>query len=389
VGDKKFISKQKDPETGEMKYYYQNWSNNNAYDYLEQPFRTILRSVQEGIEKDDQLMTGLVKGIGTAFSRAMEPFVSESIAPEAIIDIVARGGVTREGKKLYTDNTPIEDQARIIMEHLLETQIPFSKSQMSRLYYAAKGIPDPKGNVYDIEKELPGLLGWRLIEIDPVKGLGFKITDYDTNRRESVREFTGGDSRLLSRPSTAEQVARQFFVANRALFNAQQNMHLDLKAANEFEVSDEELAAVFEDRDRSQKEYGPLFEGAFQPYVPSENIIKKFAQKAEEFAASDPNYVNPFEQAAPMIIQMIQDMAGSDLSKPFNFKLSDYGLEEEQEAPAGRDPTLGALPEQPMPNQQVIQPQQAAITQSGLTPTESALLSPAEQQMRLKQRGLV
>jgi len=43
-----------------------------------------------------------------------------------------------------------------------------------------------------------------------------------------------------------------------------------------------------------------------------------------------------------------------------------------------------------MPNQQVIQPQQqAAITQSGLTPTESALLSPAEQQIRLRQRGLV
>jgi hypothetical protein len=83
-------------------------------------------------------------------------------------------------------------------------------------------------------------------------------------------------------------------------------------------------------------------------------------------------------------------MAGSDLSKPFNFKLSDYGIEEEQETgPAGNvDPTLGALPEQPMPNQQVIQPQQAAITQSGLTPTESALLSPAEQQIRLKQRGL-
>jgi hypothetical protein len=26
-------------------------------------------------------------------------------------------------------------------------------------------------NVYDIEKELPGLLGWRLIKVDPVGGL--------------------------------------------------------------------------------------------------------------------------------------------------------------------------------------------------------------------------
>jgi len=90
---------------------------------------------------------------------------------------------------------------------------------------------------------------------------------------------------------------------------------------------------------------------------------------------------------------MINDMAGADLSKPFKFKLSDYGIEEEETTPTkggSFNPYRSQLPEQPMPNQQVIQPQQqAAITQSGLTPTESALLSPAEQQIRLRQRGLV
>ena len=54
VGDKKFISYDED-EDGKRTYYYQNWSNNNAYDYLEQPFRTMLRSVQEGIETDINL----------------------------------------------------------------------------------------------------------------------------------------------------------------------------------------------------------------------------------------------------------------------------------------------------------------------------------------------
>jgi hypothetical protein len=65
-------------------------------------------------------------------------------------------------------------------------------------------------------------------------------------------------------------------------------------------------------------------------------------------------------------------------------------LKKEETGPTNNvDPfRKSALPEQPMPNQQVIQPQQAAITQSGLTPTESALLSPEEQQIRLKQRGL-
>jgi hypothetical protein len=389
VGDKKFISYDED-ENGKKTYYYQNWSNNNAYDYLEQPFRTLLRSVQEGIETEDQLITGFVNGISNAFSKAVEPFVSESIAPEALIDIIIRGGVTKEGKKLYTESTPIEDKARIALEHIINTQIPFSKSQLSRIYYAAKGLPDPKGNIYDIEKELPGLLGWRLIEIDPVKGLGFKITGYDTKQRNDVREFTGGDSRLLSSPSTKDEVIRQFFVANRALFDTQQNMHLDLKAANEFDVEDQELAEVFEKRNRSAKEYGPLFTGEFRPYIPSESIIQKFEEKSEEFRLANPGYVNPFEAALPTIADMIDAFSGADLSKSFKFNLSDFGVEEVQETKPF-DPFSSALPPTPMPVEQVIQTaavQAPGIMNQGLTMTENALLSEEEKQMRLRQRGL-
>ena len=49
------------------------------------------------------------------------------------------------------------------------------------------------------------------------------------------------------------------------------------------------------------------------------------------------------------------------------------------------------LPQTPMPSAQVLQPQPQApgnITSQGLTPTELALLSPEEQQIRLRQRGL-
>jgi uncharacterized protein YbcI len=42
-----------------------------------------------------------------------------------------------------------------------------------------------------------------------------------------------------------------------------------------------------------------------------------------------------------------------------------------------------------MPNPSVVQaPAQMNMMQNGLTPTESALLSQEEQQIRLKQRGL-
>ena len=56
--------------------------------------------------------------------------------------------------------------------------------------------------------------------INPVKGLDFKITELDDASRNAVREFTGGDTRLLSSPTDRKEVLRQFFIANRALFEA-------------------------------------------------------------------------------------------------------------------------------------------------------------------------
>ena len=388
IADKKFISYDVDKKTGKKTFYYQNWSNNNAYDYLESPFRNMLKSVQDGIETEDQLVKGFIQGISNAFSKSIEPFVSESIAPEVLFDIFTREGVTREGKKLYTEQTPVPDKVRITLEHILETQIPFSKAQLSRIYYAAQGIPDPKGNIYEIEKELPGLLGWRLIKIDPVKGLDFKITEYDRSSRDSVREFVGGDSRLLTRPVTKEEIIQQFYIANKSLFDTQQKMHLDLKAANKFEVDDSELAQVFERRQRSQKEYGPLFGGQFKPYVPSESIMQKFQGKALEFNEANPGYGDPFQEAIPVLGEMIRSFQGADLSKKFKFNLKDFIQEKIQ--PPSFDPYRGELPPQPMPSPQVVTPPmpQVSSLNQGLTPSESTLLSREEQNIRLRQRGL-
>ena len=388
VGDKKLISYEE--KDGKKTYYYQNWSANNAYDYLETPFRTMLRKVQEGIESEEQLSKGLVKGISDAFSKSIEPFVTESIAPEAIIDIFVRGGETREGKRLYTEQTPLEDKIRIITKHIIDTQIPLSKSQMTRLFYAYQGLPEPKtGQVYDIEKELPGLLGWRLIKIDPIRGLDFKITGYDKAKRGAVREFTGGDSRLLSAPATKEEVIRQFFVTNKALFNAQQKMHLDLEAGRQFDVTDDDYVQVFEKRLRSVNEYGPFIDGVFMPYKPSENIARKFEEKSQEFQRTNPGYKNPFEEALPVIIDMIEKMQDTDLKKEFPFKPSDFGIDAKTPT-GGQDPILDSLGEVPMPSTSVVQTAQATpnVMNTGLTPTEQALLSEEERMIALRNRGL-
>ena len=384
IDDKKFITKEAQPD-GTNKYYYQNWSNNNAYDYLEAPFRTLLKRVQKGIDNEEQLSRGFVEGISEAFSRALEPFVSESIAPEAIIDILVREGVTREGKKLYTDSTPVADKIQIAIKHITKTQIPFSKAQFERLYYAARDLPDPRTGIrYEVEKELPGLIGWRLREIDPIRSIGFKITKYDQKRRNDTREFTSGDSRLLSGGvKTKEEVIRQFFIANRALFDTQQTMHLDLKAANEFEASDQQLAAVFQERNSPAREYIPLFTGQFNPYIPSQGLARKFYTIAQDTG------VNPFQEAMPVIEQMIRQFQKLRLDQSFGLKLEDFGIQDKEDTYV--DPLKMGQLETPGVNPELVQNpmmNNMNVMQTGLTPTEQALLLPWEKAVRLKNRGM-
>lgn len=80
---------------------------------------------------------------------------------------------------------------------------------------------------------------------------------------------------------------------------------------------------------------------------------------------------------------MYQDFQGQNLNGNWNFKLEDYLPDTD---PQGQS----ALPEQPMPSPQVVgsRPQAPGVMQSGLTPSETALLSDEEKMIRLRQRGL-
>jgi len=109
----------------------------------------------------------------------------------------------------------------------------------------------------------------------------------------------------------------------------------------------------------------------------------------------DTGLPNPFEEAAPIIDKMYDAFSDKLLTDPeFEFKLEDF-LPQPAADVTGQQ---SALPPQPMPDPSVVgqiqqnQPMQGGQqfnTSQGLTPTEMALLSPEEQQMRLKQRGLV
>ena len=166
-------------------------------------------------------------------------------------------------------------------------------------------------------------------------------------------------------------------------------MHLDLKAANEFEVEDDQLAEVFERRGIPSAAYGGFFEGEFIPYIPSNNILNKFYEIDEK------NGTNSIEEALPIIENMVEAFESMDLSKPFKFKMSDFGIKDIEEGEGQEegsqldDPLKSALPTPDVNPALMSQVLPSTNTmETGLTPTEQALLSNEEKAIRLRQRGM-
>jgi hypothetical protein len=367
----------RDPETGEL--YYTDWSKNNVYDTLTRPFQSVLANIQQGIEDEEILLKGFMKGIAKAAGETASPFISESIYTEALADIFVRNGKTREGQELYDENTPTGEAIEIALTHLTKTLKP-TTAPFERTYKAIKGIPGKGPTMYEVPYELAGIFGFRLEKVNPEKALGFYLYDLREGQSDATKLFTGGKFGVLSgEPKTPKDVIERYFVANKQLFKVRKDMLNHIRNAMTLGVNPNKLEDIFEERGIPKSTLEELLSGEFDAFFPSDKIQEKFEKNAREG-----NQINPFLEAEGTLESMrnlfeIQNLYG------------DFDLDLEQFLPDTQPDGQSALPPTPMPDQQVIQTaavQAPGNLNQGLTNTENALLSEEEKQIRLRQRGL-
>ena len=360
-------------EDGELRYI--DFSHSNAYDVIARPFNTLFNNILEGQQDDRTLLSGFVRGVNEAGAELMNPFISESIWTEAVTDLTVRGGVTQEGRRLYTDETSAGDKAKIRFLHLGNALAP-SYKQGQRLLQASFGTPDKRGEILNIGPELAGFMGLRPIKVNPLQSMGFKISEYQEGIRNARREFTGGAFGLLRggriKPN---DVIRRYYVSNRARFNVQQEMFKNINAAGILGVDTSRLRTEFSDRQIAGKTFNNLRNAKFEPYFPSEDIRKRFGEIAENLG--DPNI---YLEVAPTLRAMRSLFKTIPLFGSFDAELDDFLFEDIQTPP---------LPVTPDISRQALATNNIPVSQTGLTQTEQALLSPEEQQIRLRQRGVV
>ena len=394
----------RDTSTGELKYI--DFSHSNAYDLLARPFRTLSNEIIAGTKDGDTILNGFIAGADEAVIEMVSPFIDESIWTEAVRDITTRGGRTRDGRVLYTDQTPIGDKTYIRIAHLLKTIDP-SLQKYQRVLKAAAEQPTKTGDILELGDEMAGLVGFRPIAVDPQKAMGFKIAEYQRGIREARREFTGGFFGLLrGGPIAPNDIITRFYESNKARFNVMKEMNKNINAAQILGESAANLRREFTDRQLSGNTFANLQRGRFDPYTPSEDIRARFREIARNLGTTD-----VFQLVFPSLRRMVNDMRRIPLNGNFQKTIEppafatgglvyEPTLEEEdgtgidlQDYLVDTSPVgSAALPQTPMPNPEVVQPPMPQVPgnmNQGLTPTENALLSEEEKQIRLRQRGLV
>ena len=355
------------------KYKYIDFSHGFFYVTMIQPVQTTLATVQRDPNAPlvPQLLDGMVKATGKVF----EPFIQESIWIGVVLDLFARKGRTKEGRQIWNERDEPGDKLSTAIEYAAKELSPGSREQLVRLY---KALTDQtvKGTKYEIPDELMGLFGFRKVPLNLEKTLNFRIQKFKRDTRNE-RNLIYAGTRTGDPVKDENIIIRQFIEANKQRYETYSKMRRLYDAVKVLGMRDKKIEEEFGDRN-ALKLYGFIEDNKFEPFSVSTDVIAAYAKESDE-----KNIPNPLNKKVLKKLEKIsKDMIKLKLNQEFNIDVNKYLLPESDTS------MVPPLPEQPMPNVSVAQAT-PNVMQTGLTPTESALLSEEEKMIALKNRGMV
>ena len=358
------------------KYKYIDFSHGFFYDTMIQPVQTTLSTVQKG-GPDAPLVPMILDSMVKAGDKVLDPFIGEAIWTGVVLDIFARGGETKDGRRIFNERDPLGDKISKSFQHAAYELSPFSAAQLIRLYKASIGETQ-KGTEYKIPDELLGFTGFRKVPIDLEKNLNFKIAEFKRNTfKERGIIFKG--TRTGDPVKDKNQIIRQYITANKQHLETFSKMRRTYDAVKVLGMRDDKIAEEFADQ-KSTPLYGFIEDNTFKPFNISNDVIAGFEKLSEE-----KNIPNPLDDEVLDILENIQDkLFEQQLNKPFVINEEDYLIKD-----ANQVSVVPPLPEQPMPNAEIVQQTPLPVNQTGLTITEQALLSEEEKMIKLRDRGMV
>jgi len=406
----------------EGNFKYINYSYFNPYDTISRPARAIFNGVASGKINQENLRTTLFNsffwndrtGQPGAFTEILLPFIDEAIGIEAALDITVRGGKTRTGSTIYSETDSTPEIIGKSLNHMLSVLEPGAVRSARRVYDGVTQRFTDYGTMYDGATEITALLtGQRIQDSKPINSVPFIISSYQKDKESIQNSF---NKPAYSARNSILDKANAYADASIKSFQSQKQMYQILQDAETLGIGTD-MEENLKKRLTKSDAY-KLIRGDFKPITFSKERIKGALERAEDelyrvtgksfskrLSALEDTYftlndmkigLNNFsldssteEFRQEIKKYYINPLFQEEESIFYQPKQSSAPLEDNKQSSI---PNLGpGIIDSPPVNPQVVSvvnPLAGLIQGTGLTATENALLSPAEQAIRLRQRGI-
>ena len=369
------------------KYKYIDFSRGYFYDTIVNPVQAVITQVEK--DKEGPLVPALAEGMVRASWRLVEPFVSEAIWVGGILDILVRGGKTRQGTQVYNPREPWGDKVKKAIMHQAKVISPGSRVQMERLYAAVVG-KTIKGQDFEIPDELLGLVGARPAPMDIMKSMNIFINEYLRKNERLERNITFQGLRTGD-PVEPNDLIEQFITANKQKYESFSELRRKIDAGGVLGYK-QDIEDLFTRREET-RDYNMIMDNEFRPFTITADTIRSFEYLEEDQAKKGLFFKSPLDdRMLDTLDRIIEDMENIPLNSEWTIDADDYKY---KAVPSGaidkilpkKDEVLEGgwekvqtppLPKTPMPVVNNAALTTAKNPETNLTRSEEALLSPSE-----------
>ena len=328
----------------------------------------------------------------------LESYISTPIGLEPLFDI--KRGRTSNGKIIFSPTDSPSEKFEKRWKHVLRTLEPGIITSSRKLKNAFFKQPTPSGILRETGDVLVGAsTGLKPFNVNIIEALDYKISEYASIRSnvfkgEKFYKFNDIYNR------GGQVIVDEFIDIQREAFRQQKLIYDAIEAARAIGVSNKDLRKAFKARKGlSSSVIRNIMKGKFVPVTYSETLFNKkidILNKREKEQNFDFGLSKRFIFPKSDMNRVIRKLKRDNLSDEFYYDKEDL----RSEVPSNSIPTSGitntSVAKQTPPPVQPLPPQPKAVAAApitkpinpitGLTNTETALLSPTEQQIRINQR---
>ena len=224
------------------------------------------------------------------FKKFAEPFASESMAAERIIDVTTRQGSTQTGADIYKDGELLGDKLSKALTHVVGAFLPGIVEQVTtvkrgefvegRTLRSATGTPSAQGDEYAPFEEAGTMLtGLRALKLNIPRSLSYAGSEYSGLRTSAASIFT---SLADDNDATEADVLDAYVRANTARRRQQAVLKSRIDTALAAGMSRREIYRALDKSGVSRTELGNIMRNRYVPLKVSRALIREVRMEVNQ-----------------------------------------------------------------------------------------------------------